>query len=206
MVVEGGKDMSTKIAKTFRIILLAPVVASIMLAIIQICKPQIFVSTTQLWISVVCLVVFPVIAYPVSYVIPKIRQGGRNAQRNLAICFAFIGYVVGLVFTLVLPSSMEQKIMFLTYLISAVLIALFSFVFKIKASGHMCGVAGPIAYVTLFISPWALVAVGLLLIVYHSSIKLKRHTPSQLFLGTIFPVIALFVSCSIIFARVGFAV
>lgn len=197
--------MSLKVSKFFRILLLAPVIGGILLTAIMLFKPYIFVSVLQFILSVVTIVVLPILAYPVSYLVPQIRHKGRDGQRELAIVFSIVGYVLGFAFCFVFQSSPEQKALFLTYVLSVLLIALFSFVFKVKASGHACGVSGPIAYSTIFISPWCAVFFISLALVYISSIKLKRHTPSQLFLGSVIPILSLVVAFTV-FIPLGFVV
>lgn len=189
--------MSIKVSKIFRILLLAPVIGGIMITTIMILKPYIFVSVLQFVLSLVCIVVLPMLAYPISYIVPGIREKGRDGQRELAIVFSFVGYVLGFAFCFLFESSPEQKAMFLTYVLSATLLGLFSFVFKIKASGHACGVSGPVAYSTVFISPWCAFFFLALIFVYMSSIKLKRHTLPQLIIGTIIPIVALILSIAI---------
>lgn len=189
--------MSPKVSKFFRILLLAPVMGAIMLTAIVLLKRYIFVSVLQIILSYLSIVVLPFLAYPISYLVPKIREKGRDGQRELAIVFSFVGYVLGFAFCFVFESSLEQKALFLTYVLSVIFIAVLSFVFKVKASGHACGVSGPIAYSCVFINPWCAVFFVMLSVVYVSSIKLKRHTPSQLFLGSLIPILSLVVALSI---------
>ena len=189
--------MSIKVSKIFRILLLAPVIGAIMLTAIMVFRQHIFVSVLQFVLSLLCIVVFPLLAYPISYIVPSIRKKGRDGQRELAIVFSFIGYVLGFAFCFIFQSSPEQKAMFLTYVLSATLLALFSFVFKIKASGHACGVSVPVSYSTFFISPWCAIFYIALVPVFMSSTKLKRHTLPQLFIGAIIPIVALIISIAI---------
>ena len=196
--------MSIKVSKIFRILLLAPVIGAIMLTAIMVFRQHIFVSVLQFVLSLLCIVIFPLLAYPISYIVPSIRKKGRDGQRELAIVFSFIGYVLGFAFCFIFQSSPEQKAMFLTYVLSATLLALFSFVFKIKASGHACGVSGPVSYSTFFISPWCAIFYIALVPVFMSSTKLKRHTLPQLFIGAIIPIVALIISIAI-FIPLGIA-
>ena len=64
--------------------------------------------------------------------------------------------------------------------------------FKLKASGHACGVIGPtvlMVYFGLYIP--AVICALFAVPVYISSVKTKRHTPMQLLGGTLIPLVML---------------
>jgi len=68
----------------------------------------------------------------------------------------------------------------------------FNKLFKLKASGHACGIVGPVAmliYLQMYIP--AIVGALLIIPVYVSSIKTKQHTPTQLIIGSAIPIIML---------------
>ena len=90
-----------------------------------------------------------------------------------------------------------EKTVYFTYLLSGIIIALTSFVFKYKSSGHTCGIADPVALLVYYINPVYALGFLLLLPVSQASVKMKRHTPSQLVTGSIIPVICMFISLSI---------
>ena len=65
-------------------------------------------------------------------------------------------------------------------------------VFKLKASGHACGIVGPVLmmlYFRMFIP--AVAGMFLILPVFVSSLKTKRHTAPQLLGGSLIPLAAL---------------
>lgn len=65
-------------------------------------------------------------------------------------------------------------------------------VFKIKASGHACGIVGPVllfVYFGLYIP--AIVGTALVLPVYISSVRTKQHTLPQLIGGSAIPAVVL---------------
>ena len=78
--------------------------------------------------------------------------------------------------------------MYLCYVICGVLIALSSYVFHIKSSGHAAGVVGPVMILSLRVSPWYLFGLLLMIPVGISSVKLGRHTPKEILLGSCYPV------------------
>ena len=76
----------------------------------------------------------------------------------------------------------------MTYLISGLLIALFNKVLKIRASGHACGVAGPVALLGCTMGWYAVFGLPLIAIVFAASLKMKRHTFSELVIGSLIAV------------------
>lgn len=189
--------MSVHFSKFLRVLLLAPILALILLATCRIFKPHIFVTGWSFLMAILTLVVLPLLSYPFSVIVPKIREKGRDGQRKLAIIFSMAGYVIGFCLCFLMTTSQELKVMFLTYLLSASLIGLFTFVIKLKASGHACGMMGPIAYLSYFVSPWCLTLMLGLIFIYLPAIKLKRHNIFELILGTVFPVASMFISIAI---------
>ena len=101
---------------------------------------------------------------------------------------------MGTVFVLTGRGTRLELILYLTYLISGVLTALCSFVFKFKASGHTCGVSGPAALMSYSLGPMYLLSFAMLIPVFISSLKLERHSMSQLIAGSIVPIVAMVVS------------
>lgn len=177
------------ISKVIRIITVAPVCAAFLVLIIYFNGKAI--TGVHAVFAIIFLSVFPLLSYPISIIIKK---SDRSNQRKLAIIFSVIGYICGSLFCFLTISTDTEKIIYLTYLFSGILTAVLSFAFHIKASGHACGVSGPIAALCYFINPLYSVALTMLIPVYTSSLILKRHTLSQLLIGTAIPVICLFIS------------
>jgi hypothetical protein len=190
-----------KIAKAVRIITVAPIMAAILIAVLYWQVPD-FRNPYVLGISVLFLVAFPLLAYPLQPLIPGFKNKGREGQRNLAMLFAVIGYVViVLIAVFINPSSVAWTI-YLTYLLSAVLIALLNKVIHLKASGHACGVAGPVLALIWFVGINALYGLVFLGLVYWASIKTKRHKFVELLAGTIVPGCALAASILIVYSHI----
>lgn len=184
--------MKPKAAKIIRVITTVPVLAAVMLTALFIAKPELYAGTAHYICALVFLVVLPILAYPVSWLVPCIRRKGRDAQRNLAIIFSLVGYVAGVIFYLVDRGTKAELLIYLTYLLSGIVTALFSYVFHIKSSGHACGVAGPISVLVVALGPVWLLGYLVLLAVFWSSLVLNRHTLPQLILGSIIPIVILF--------------
>lgn len=81
-------------------------------------------------------------------------------------------------------------LVYLCYIFSGTLIAIFTKCLKIKSSGHAAGTAGPITILVLRVSPWFFLGYLLLIPVYCSSLRLKRHTMKELLWGTAYPIVA----------------
>lgn len=182
-----------KLAKFIRVITVAPIMAFILINLLFFFSKE-SIGLINYFIAIFSLVVFPLLAYPVQDYFTIIPGEKRKAQRTLAIIFSIIAYIVGLFLAIILKASSIEKIMFLTYLLSGVLIAVFSFGLKINGSGHMCGLAGPIALIVYVFGPTYIVLVFLLLFVLWASLYLKRHSLIELIIGSIIPIIALIIS------------
>ena len=170
--------MKQKFAQAVRILTTPPVFSALMCTLLYVLVPGSFASLGHYLLAIVCLSLLPVLAYPVSYLIPALRRGGRKTQRNLALVFSVLGYL--------------EKVVFGTYLISGTTLAVCTLL-HFKASGHTCGCSGPIAALSIFINPWFLVGYVLLTPIIWSSIRLKRHTALQLLAGCVIPVLAMLI-------------
>ena len=184
--------MKLKLAKFVRVITTVPIMAAAMLTAFYFLLPESFSGPDHYFCALLFLVVLPILAYPVSWVVPCLRQRGRDGQRTLAIFFSLAGYLAGVVFYLAADGTKLELLIYLTYLLSGIATALFSAA-HIKSSGHACGVAGPITMLAVGLSPlWAL-GYLILLAVFWSSLVLRRHTLPQLLLGSVIPIVILLI-------------
>lgn len=182
------------IAKIIRTITVAPIMALVMLSILYGVRPDIFQGISHYVLSIVFLTILPLSAYPLQPFLPKFCNKGREGQRNLAIMMAVLGYLAGIVSVIFFHAQKELLLIYLAYFISGIGILFLNKIIKIRASGHACGVAGPIAILTYFIGVKALLGAIVIVPVYWSSLKMKRHTVSQLFIGSLVPVFAVIIS------------
>jgi hypothetical protein len=192
-----------KLAKAIRVVTVAPVMALLLLALLFTLRPGVFGNTLNLILAVCFLVVLPILAYPLQPIIPGFKNKGREGQRSLAMWMASLGYVLGLVTALFLPVSSYLLVIYLTYLFSGVSLVLLNKVFKIKASGHACGVAGPIFSLIYFLGPWVLLGLLLLAAVYWASLSMKRHDKSELLIGSTVPTYAFLLAFLIVLGYRG---
>ncbi len=149
-----------------------------------------FASPLHYMEAVFTLTLLPMLAYLLCRFVPSLRNRGRKFERGVAIVFSMFGYVLATFFALLGGATEVELTMYFTYLFSGLFTALFS-IFGFKASGHACGTSGPAALLTFCASPVYLPLFCLLIPVYKSSLKLKRHTVSQLVVGTVIPIVAL---------------
>ncbi|MBS4536546.1 hypothetical protein GOQ29_13050 [Clostridium sp. D2Q-14] len=181
-------------AKIIRILTIAPIMALCALSILYRLCPDIFIGYFDYIASIIFLTVLPISAYPLQPFIPKFCFKGREGQRNLAIIMGVLGYLFSIVFALYFNVSKELLIIYLVYFISGIGIVLFNRILKIRASGHACGIVGPISILVYFIGLKALLGVIIVLLVYWASLKIKRHTVSQLFWGSLIPICSLIIA------------
>lgn len=170
-----------KLAKTIRTLTVPPVMAAVFILILFLND---YLTPAASLEAVFFLSILPVLAYPICRFIPVLHRGGRNTERKMAVILSVAGYLLGLVLTLILHGTPMELLIYSTYLITGALIAVFSYVFHIKSSGHASATAGPIAVLTLWISPWFLTGLLVLAAIFWSSITLKRHTLPELLLGS----------------------
>ncbi|MDD4389056.1 MAG: hypothetical protein PHV87_07620 [Bacilli bacterium] len=183
-----------RVAKTIRIITVAPIMALILINALFFFKKGSFINVADYCLAIFSLVILPLLAYPVQNKYNIINKEKRTAQRILAIIFSIVGYILGFILSLILKLPVTQKIVYFTYLLSGVLIAFFSFVLKVNASGHMCGLSGPIATMVYAFGPYYIFLFFFLAFVIWSSLKLNRHSLLELILGSMIPIASLIVS------------
>lgn len=180
-----------KVSKIIRVITIPSVMATALLTILYVVMPEIFGALYQYFLSLLFIVVLPVLAYPIQPLVPGFRGRGRDGQRKLAILMSLLGYIGGILCGVLLKAPLTLVFIYLTYLFSGLFIFIFSKIIRIKASGHACGVAGPIAMLVYLISPWFLFAILILGATYIASLRMKRHTLPELILGSFLPIVAM---------------
>jgi len=166
-----------KLSFFIRKITVPPVFAAALLIIAYCMYPHYFGAVGQLFGGLAFLCVLPLLAYPLQKFIPHFRDKGRDGQRSLAMIFSAVGYLLGTLTAFLTGAPDELKILYLEYLLCGIAMLVLNKVFQLKASGHACGIVGPVLlmlYFRMFIP--AVVGMFLILPVYVSSLKTKRHT------------------------------
>lgn len=179
-----------------RVLTLSPIMSAMLVILLY------FFSDCLNWVGLVVglifLTAFPLISYPISAVVPFLKRKGRKGQRYFAIIMSVIGYVAGLVYAIFFGHSRVELAMYIVYLISGILIALLSFVIKFQASGHSASIAGPIAFLCVFVNLKFLFLSILFVLSLIASVMIKRHTVSQFIVGALCPLIGLVIALLII--------
>ncbi len=184
-VVQSPSKGAKAFAGIVRCVSVPPILISALLVWFYFACDGMFASYLSLALSIVFLGGVPLLAYAVWAVVPRWRRLGRRSQRKLAFVFSLVGYTGGLIYALVAEVSRSLLVIFLTYFLSAVLLTLCNKVLKFRASGHGCGVTGPLLLPAVFVSPlWILPSMLILSLVYLSSLLLKRHSMKELLTGS----------------------
>ena len=189
---ENKKSVLDILAKIVRVITIPPFMVAALLTILYFCA-DVFPTVGDYWLSLLFLAVLPVLAYPVSMLVPRWRAGGRRVQRNLAFVFSFVGYT-GAVVTSILRGAIPNLLYIsAVYLLSVLILTLFNCLSPWHASGHGCSLMGPIVLICLFVG-WILVPAGVVLFAASlwASVHMKRHTLREFLLGAASSVIAAF--------------
>ncbi len=192
-----------KISFFIRKITIPPVFATLLSVTVYVFHRKYFGSIWQLLLAILFLAVLPTLAYPLQRFIPKFKDKGRDGQRTLAMIFSFVGYLAGTTVAFALSTPTELKVIYLEYLFCGICILIFNKLFHLKVSGHTCGIVGPVllfVYFKLYIAA----AIGALLIipVFISSIRTKRHTAWQLIGGSLIPAAVLCVIALMVYKAV----
>ena len=182
----SAKPFYLKLAHAVRIISVPPVMVGILIILLFTLRDDVFATTAEMVISALGLTVLPILAYPVSAMIPKIRVKGREGQRSLAMYFSTVGYVAVFVYGLIAGVGTGLMHIYAGYLFSVVIILIGNKVFKVRISGHACSVSGPLVYSGYFLGIWGIV-VGVVCwgVILWASLVMKRHTFKEFLLGTL---------------------
>ncbi|MBE6564616.1 MAG: hypothetical protein E7655_05040 [Ruminococcaceae bacterium] len=180
------------ISKLIRRFTIPPVFAALLLLVVYAAFPQDNGGIGHLLCGIFFLSVLPALAYPLQKHFAHFKDRGREGQRSLAMIFSFVGYLLGTVVSFVLSAPVRLKLLYCEYLLCGVGMLLLNKVFAVKASGHACGVVGPVImlfYFGLYLP--ALIGIACILPVYVSSVKTKSHTVRQLVIGSAIPAVVL---------------
>jgi hypothetical protein len=185
-----------KLSKLIRRFTVPPIFAAGLLIIVYAVFPAYFGSVWQLLGGLFFLSLLPTLAYPLQKFIPHFKDRGREGQRTLAMIFSFSGYLLGTVVTLITRAPAELLAIYLAYLLCGIGVVLLNKIIRLKASGHACGIVGPIIMLIYF-GLWIPALVGTLLVipVYVASLQTRQHTAPQLLCGSMIPAICVTAAC-----------
>lgn len=135
------------------------------------------------------LAVVPALAYPLSYLIPAVKKQGRDGQRRLAFILSIIGYAAGVIVGEAGNAPWLLKCLFWGYLLSGSALALINVLIRYKASGHACGLSGPITFMAVVTGGRLWYLFLLLPLVFWARIQQDRHTIGNMLAGTLAGVV-----------------
>lgn len=174
------------LAKIIRVVTVPPVMVGTLIVLLSTLRTDVFANVTQSLLTLLFLALIPVLAYPVSALIPSIKAKGRDGQRNLAFALSAVGYAGGFAYALLAHVSTPLMIIFGTYFLSIIVLTVMNKVVKVRASGHACSIAGPIGLVCYFLPPVCIVAsLCLYAIIFWASVHMGRHTVKEFIWGSV---------------------
>lgn len=195
------KDILAKIIRAFAV---PPTFVAIMSITMYFVVPSAFRNVGDLIALLCALAVLPALAYPLAAVIPSVKEKGRSGSRRLAFVTSAVGYISGTVYAFATNVSRELKFIFCGYLIALVLLTVFNKLCGLKASGHACGIVGPLLYSVCFFGyKWIAPCVIVCIAVVWASVYRKSHTPKELLLGGMCAAIGFCVGFVYLKARYG---
>lgn len=181
------------IAKMIRIVTTPPILITALILILSMSRDDIFRGMGEILMSILLLAMVPVLAYPLQRILPGWKEGGREGQRNLAFVLNLAGYMSALILGYLSGAGKNLKLIEITYFLSVVILTAFNKFIHIRASGHACGVTGPLLLLLYFTGWTALIpclAIGAAMV--WASLELKRHTRQELAYGAGTCLIAFF--------------
>lgn len=200
MSKEIRSRIEEQIAKLVRVLSIPPIMAIAMVLLLRLTRPALFITSADFWLSLLFLAVVPVLAYPVSWLVPRLRARGRDGQRTLAFVFAFAGYVCGVLYALLFRRASGLLMLFLIYFFSALVLTVFNKLLHVRASGHASSVTGPIGFLCTAVGGWFyLLGAGLFAVILWASVRIKRHTVPEFLIGSLSCVFSAFLAWMICF-------
>ncbi|WP_054693059.1 hypothetical protein [Syntrophomonas palmitatica] len=176
--------MSEKMAKIIGVITIPPLFVLLVLSWMWYNGNIEGFNRSWYLISLSLLGIVPVLAYPLSYLLPRIRTQGREGQRYLAFILSLTGYIIGVIVGETGQAPWLVRCLFWGYLFSGSTLALINQLLHYKASGHACGIAGPITFMVVITGGELWYLVLLLPLVFWARIKQDRHTLGNMLAGT----------------------
>lgn len=182
-------------AHVVRIVSVPPVMVSVLIILLYTLREDVFATRAEMLVSLTFLAFLPVLAYPLSAVIPAIRAKGRDGQRSLAMYLTGVGYLAVFIYGLVAGVGSGLMLVYSAYLMSVLIILVLNKLFHIRASGHACSVSGPLVFTAYFLGVWGIIIGSVLwCVILWASLVMKRHTFREFLLGTATCLVSFFVS------------
>ena len=187
--------MKQKLAHAVRVVSVPPVMVSLLVLVLAVFARDVFKSGLEVFAMLFFLAIVPLLAYPLSWLIPQVRRKGREGQRNLAFALTAVGYALGWVYGRFVSGNRELLLVYTIYLLSLLLLLLWNKVFRLRASGHACSVTGPTVLAGYYLG-WAGVVIGAACyaLIFWASVTTGRHKWDEFLGGSVLCIAACGVS------------
>ena len=189
-----SKDQKNFLAKIIRGVAIPPTFVVVLSIFMYFLHPTMFRHVGDLFAVIIALALVPALAYVLAPILPGFKNKGRKGSRTLAFITSAFGYTGGMIYAFTSGATADLKFIFGGYMLALVMLIIFNKVFKLKASGHACGILGPLLYAVYFLGIWWLIpclAVGAAVV--WASVYRKSHTPKELALGGLCACVGFFV-------------
>lgn len=182
---------SQKLAHVIRVVSIPPVMVSALILVLALFADGFFDSSLDILCMLVFLAMIPLAAYPLSWILPRVREKGREGQRNLAFILTGVGYVLGWIYAKGVSTNRQQLLVYTIYLLSLVLLLLWNKVFRLRASGHGCSVTGPVVLAGFYLGlVGIIVGIACYLVIFWASVTAKRHKWDEFLGGSVLCIAA----------------
>lgn len=182
-------------AKVIRIITVPPVMAAWLILALWLGKAAVVLTASEAAMSIVFLSLLPLMAYPVSALVPSLRGKGRDGQRNAAFALSLAGYLCGWIYVRFFDGDRTLLFIFGVYVFSVIILLLLNKVLRLRASGHACSVSGPILVICFVLRGWWIpICLAVFAASFWGSVKSGRHTAGEYLLGTLSVLLAIGIS------------
>ena len=172
-----------KTAQIIRIITAPPFMIAALLLVLGLIPIGFYTGITDQCVAWIGLVLLPLLAYPLHFIIPELRKTGREGQRKAAFIFSLVGYVMCFAYSFYTASE-KLKFVFFVYFFTVVLLTVMNKLLHIRASGHAASAISPCVFSGLYAGTWSCLLFGaVFLLSIWSSLYLKRHKPSDITSG-----------------------
>jgi hypothetical protein len=179
-----SKENKNKLAKFIRAVAIPPTFVSILTVSLYFLNPNAFRHVGDLIVTITSLALLPILAYPLAKILPPFKEKGRTGSRSLAFITSAIGYIVGTLYAFISGAANDLKFIFCGYLFALIFLTAFNKILKLKASGHACGILGPLLYAVYFFGlGWLIPCAAVGCAVVWASVYRGSHTPKELLLG-----------------------
>lgn len=194
MTEKKKNDFLSALSKIIRVVT-APAILAVLVAAVLCFEREAGEPFYEYFLFALFIGIIPILSYPICRLIPKLREKGRDFERKMSFVTSVIGYTAGFVYALIAPVPRTLLVAYVSYFASVVILTFFNKVVKVRASGHACGIFGPLLLVVLlcglkYLAPCVLILAG----VVFSSLYLKRHTVTELVFGALSSGIPVLVS------------